>query len=63
MYNLLKKFHQNIGGNFAIMFGLALTPMLMGVGLAIDYSRMGNVQTRMEGSSDAALLAAMKNSK
>lgn len=60
MFKLMKKFHQNIGGNFAITFGLALTPMLMGVGLAIDYSRMTNLQVKMEGSSDAALLAAMK---
>lgn len=60
MFNKIKNFHKDIGGNFAIIFGLSLTPLMLSAGLAVDYSRMSNLENKMIVSSDAALLAAMK---
>lgn|GEM_PF-911527 len=51
---------QNKNGNVAISFALVLVPMLLAVGASIDYVRAYNVQAKMQGDLDAALLAAIK---
>jgi Flp pilus assembly protein TadG len=47
-------------GGVAVIFALSLLPALGLIGAAIDYSRVTNIRTKLEGGLDAALLAAAK---
>ena len=57
---LLKRFLTEKSGQFAIMFSLALFPILAGVGMAIDYSRLSQANVRLKDSTDAATFYASK---
>ena len=41
----------------AILFGLAIIPLALGVGVAVDYGRALLVRERMQSALDAATLA------
>jgi len=56
--SLLSRFMRDRGGNFVILFALALVPMLGLMGLAIDYSLALRTKTALDASTDSALLAA-----
>ena len=45
-------------GNVAVMFALMSTVILLVVGIAIDYARTVNMQSRIGAAADAATLAA-----
>lgn len=60
MTKIINKFKKNTSGNFAMMFALALLPLMMGVGAAVDYSSVSNDRTKVQNSMDAAVLAASK---
>lgn len=47
-------------GNIALTFGIVSVPLLLGVGVSIDYVRAYNVRTKMQTDLDAALIAAVK---
>jgi Flp pilus assembly protein TadG len=47
-------------GNVAIIFALALLPLLGLAGAAVDYSRASDTRAKFEGALDAALLAAAR---
>lgn len=53
----LRSFAQDTKGNVAILFGVALIPILLGVGAAVDYGRALVVRERMADAADAAALA------
>lgn len=57
---LLKRFLIEKSGQFAIMFSLALFPILAGVGMAIDYTRLSQANVRLKDSTDAATFFASK---
>lgn len=62
MLPLLKKFVKSKSGAFLPMFGIMVFPVLtMVLGASVDYARMNNLQSRMQSSSDIALLAATKS--
>jgi Flp pilus assembly protein TadG len=48
---------RNDKGAVAIMFGLTLVPMLLCVGVAVDYSRATDVRTDLQNATDATVLA------
>ena len=56
-----KKFGQDIRGGVVIIFALAIVPMLLLTGLAVDYSRAANETVRIQGALDAATLAYARN--
>ncbi|MCF6322061.1 MAG: VWA domain-containing protein [Rhizobiaceae bacterium] len=56
--NLLSNFKTKINGNVAVIFGIAIIPIMMTMGTALDYSRYANLQTKVASATDAALLAA-----
>ncbi|CCE01802.1 TadE/TadG family type IV pilus assembly protein [Bradyrhizobium sp. STM 3809] len=56
--SLLSRFRRNDSGNIAIIFALALLPILTFVGSAIDYSMAVRAKAKLSASIDAALLAA-----
>ena len=55
---LLSRFRRNESGNIAIIFALALLPILTFVGSAIDYSMAVRAKAKLSASLDAAMLAA-----
>ena len=55
----LRRFGEDGRGNVAIMFGLAVIPMMIGIGAAVDYARVANVRAKLNGAADFATLAAV----
>ena len=55
-----RRFAADDRGNVAIMFGLALLPMLMFAGSAVDYSRASAERTRLQSAVDATGLSLAK---
>jgi len=53
----LQGFARDAKGNVAILFGIALLPVLLGVGVAVDYGRALIVRDRMADAADSAALA------
>ncbi|MCW5724726.1 MAG: VWA domain-containing protein [Maricaulaceae bacterium] len=53
----LKRFAAGRAGNTAIIFALALLPIALGVGAAIDFAQAQNARTRLAAAVDAAALA------
>ncbi len=53
----LRSFARDARGNVAILFGLTLIPLMIGVGVAVDYGRALLVRERMADAADAAGLA------
>ena len=54
---VLRRFRTSQSGTTAVVFALTLVPMLMAGGMAIDYVRYANAETRLQASLDAAALA------
>src|SRR3990170_8139762 len=53
----LKRLIQDVRGNVAILFGLAIIPLALGVGVGVDYGRALLGRERMQSALDAATLA------
>lgn len=49
-------FRRSEGGNVAVMFAIAIVPILGFVGAAIDYARASNARTAMQAALDSAAL-------
>ena len=58
--NLAARFAKDNRGSTAIMFTLLIAPVMMLTGMAVDFSRMITVKTRMQTTLDAAALAGAK---
>ena len=57
---LAARFAEDKRGSTAIMFALLITPVMMLTGMAVDFSRMVTVKSRMQTVLDAAALAGGK---
>lgn len=55
----LQRAFRNDSGLVAPFFGLLIVPIVMLIGVAVDYSRAMRVQDRLQTSIDAAIVAAM----
>ncbi len=58
---LLKGFKEDRGGNFAITFALSAIPLVLAVGVSVDFARVYNTQSKMQSDLDAGLLAAAQH--
>jgi Flp pilus assembly protein TadG len=58
---LLKRFQRDESASTAIIFGLALIPVMAAMGAALDYTRAATVRTALQAAVDAAALAAAKD--
>lgn len=56
-----RRFGVNDRGAVALMFGLALVPIMGLTGAAVDYSRASQLRNKMAAAADAAVLAAIKS--
>jgi Flp pilus assembly protein TadG len=54
----LKTFQKDERGAIAIIFGMALVPVIFFSGVAIDYGRASHAKTLLQGAADAAVTAA-----
>jgi Flp pilus assembly protein TadG len=48
-------------GNFGLALALTLVPMVIAIGVSVDYVRAWNVRLKMQNDLDAALIAAIKD--
>lgn len=55
---MFKRYLRETSGQFAIMFGIASTALLVGVGVAVDYAGMTRQVAQLQSISDTAALAA-----
>src|SRR5690554_1660226 len=53
----MRLFARNDKGNVAILFAVALIPLIGVVGMAIDYSRTNAAKTRLQNALDSTALA------
>jgi Flp pilus assembly protein TadG len=58
---LLRRFARASEGNVAILFALALVPLLGFVGAAVDYSRASRARTAMQAALDSTALMVAKD--
>lgn len=54
---MFQKFLHNRHGNFAIMFSFLALPLMLSVGIAIDYTNLLRIKNSLQASADAAVLA------
>jgi Flp pilus assembly protein TadG len=60
---LLRRFRSNSSGNIAVIFAIALLPILTAIGAATDYSMATRMKAKMQSAADAASVASIsKNS-
>ena len=55
------RFHRNQDGNIAVLFAIAILPVLAFVGAAADYSRASAARTSMQAALDSAALMVAKD--
>ena len=55
----IKSFCRSTSGNVAMIFGLALIPVLGMVGAGVDYSRAANLRARLQAAADASAVGAI----
>jgi Flp pilus assembly protein TadG len=56
-----RRFSRDNGGNIAVLFGIALVPILTFVGAAVDYSRANAARSSMQAALDSATLMLSKD--
>lgn len=59
--SLVRRFGRADNGNIAVMFAIALVPILGLIGLAVDFSRMSALKSKLQAAADLAALAVAKN--
>jgi len=57
---MMRRFWDDRRGNVALMFGLALVPMVAAAGVAFDYSSASSTRVRVQAAADSAVLAAAR---
>uniref|UniRef100_A0A9E7ZFX1 VWA domain-containing protein n=1 Tax=Bosea sp. NBC_00436 TaxID=2969620 RepID=A0A9E7ZFX1_9HYPH len=60
---MFRRFGEDQRGNVAMMFGLALVPLLGVMGVAIDYSRASNARQALNSAIDSAALMAARDAQ
>ena len=55
----LHRLTKNQSGNIAVLFALALLPIMSFVGAAVDYAMASNVRTKLQSAQDSAVLNAV----
>lgn len=59
----LRRFGRHCGGNVALIFGLALIPVLVVTGMGIDYMRASSERTRLQQAVDATALSLAQQAR
>jgi Flp pilus assembly protein TadG len=56
---LLARFGRDKRANVAVMFGLAVIPIIAAVGMAVDYSQATRIKAKLQAAADAASIASI----
>jgi Flp pilus assembly protein TadG len=56
---LVRRFRSSSSGNIAVIFALALIPIMTGMGVAVDYSMATRIKAKMQAAADAASVASL----
>jgi Flp pilus assembly protein TadG len=56
---LLARFRRDRSANIAVIFGIAVIPILAAVGTAVDYSMATRIQAKLQSAADAASIASI----
>ncbi len=54
----LRRFHRETSGAVALLFALAVIPLSLAAGIAIDVAEISKAKVKLQGAADAAALAA-----
>jgi Flp pilus assembly protein TadG len=60
---VIKRFAADRSGNFAIFGALALVPLVLGAGVALDVATISRTKTELQQALDAAVLAVAREGK
>ncbi|BBB95738.1 MULTISPECIES: TadE/TadG family type IV pilus assembly protein [Bradyrhizobium] len=55
----ISRFRRDRSGNIAVTFGLAVLPLVVAVGCAIDYSRANQIRSKLISAADAASVGSI----
>ncbi|MGX1103299.1 MULTISPECIES: TadE/TadG family type IV pilus assembly protein [Bradyrhizobium] len=55
----ISRFRRDRSGNIAMTFGLALLPLVVAVGCAVDYSRANQIRSKLISAADAASVGSI----
>src|SRR5262249_25940608 len=61
LHNRLQAFRSARGGNVALIFAIAVIPIVGAVGAAVDYSRANSAKTDMQAALDSTALKLAKD--
>jgi Flp pilus assembly protein TadG len=56
---LMKRFRTDQRGNIAVIFGIAVIPIISAVGVAVDYSEASRMKAKLQSAADAAAVASI----
>jgi len=56
---LINRFRSDRGGNIAVIFGIAVVPLISAVGCAVDYSMATRMKAKLQSAADAASVASI----
>ena len=59
---LLRRYKDDIRGQFAVWFAILALPLMLGVSMAIDMQKMNKDSASVKSALDAAVLATVSNS-
>lgn len=59
MRSLIGDFRRDQRGNIAVIFALALIPLMTAVGCAVDYSRAAQIRSKLQAAADAATVGSI----
>jgi Flp pilus assembly protein TadG len=59
LFGLIGRFRGDRGGNIAVIFAIALLPILSAVGCAVDYSLATRMRAKLQAAADAAGVASI----
>jgi len=58
----ISRFRRDRSGNIAMTFGLAVLPLVVAVGCAVDYSRANQIRSKLLSAADAASVGSVSKS-
>jgi len=59
LFDLVGRFRSDQRGNIAVIFVIALLPVLSAIGCAIDYSRAAQIRSKLQAAADAASVGSI----
>jgi Flp pilus assembly protein TadG len=59
LFNLIGRFRKDRRGNIAVIFAIALLPILTAMGCAVDYSLATRIKAKLQAAADAAGVASI----